>query len=74
MLVTDQGKLIRTVVNTIRIAGRATQGVTLFRVADDEHVVSAARIRETDDDAVDEMTDADVGDAEADAPDNMAPE
>jgi DNA gyrase subunit A len=50
MLVTDQGKLIRTVVNTIRIAGRATQGVTLFKVADDEHVVSAARIRESDDD------------------------
>ena len=48
MLVTDQGKLIRMPVADIRIAGRATQGVTLFRVADDEHVVSAARIRETD--------------------------
>ncbi|MCG2840446.1 DNA gyrase subunit A [Sandaracinobacter sp. RS1-74] len=49
MLVTDQGKLIRMPVRDIRIAGRATQGVTLFKVANDEHVVSAARIRESDD-------------------------
>ncbi|MEO7178224.1 MAG: DNA gyrase C-terminal beta-propeller domain-containing protein, partial [Allosphingosinicella sp.] len=46
MLVTDQAKLIRTTVGDIRIAGRSTQGVTLFRVAVDEHVVSAARIDE----------------------------
>jgi DNA gyrase subunit A len=48
MLVTDQGKLIRMPVRDIRIAGRATMGVTLFKVADEEHVVSAARIRESD--------------------------
>ncbi|MBS3960524.1 MAG: DNA gyrase subunit A [Sandarakinorhabdus sp.] len=48
MLVTDQGKLIRTRVCDIRIMGRATQGVTLFRVAAEEHVVSAARLRESD--------------------------
>jgi DNA gyrase subunit A len=46
MLVTDQAKLIRTTVGDIRIGGRNTQGVTLFRVAEDEHVVSAARIDE----------------------------
>ncbi|QMW22848.1 DNA gyrase subunit A [Sandaracinobacteroides saxicola] len=46
MLVTDQGKLIRTGVSDIRIMGRGTQGVTLFKVADDEHVVSTARIRD----------------------------
>lgn len=49
MLVTDQGKLIRMPVKDIRIAGRATQGVTLFKVAEAEQVVSAARIRESDD-------------------------
>ena len=49
MLVTDQGKLIRMPVADIRIAGRATMGVTLFKVAEDEHVVSAARIRDTED-------------------------
>jgi DNA gyrase subunit A len=46
MLVTDQAKLIRTTVGDIRIAGRNTQGVTIFRVADNEQVVSAARIDE----------------------------
>jgi DNA gyrase subunit A len=51
MLVTDQAKLIRTTVGDIRIAGRNTQGVTIFRVADDEHVVSAARIEESEDEA-----------------------
>ena len=51
MLVTDQAKLIRTTVGDIRIAGRNTQGVTIFRVADEEHVVSAARIEEGEEDA-----------------------
>ena len=44
MLVTDQAKLIRMGVADIRIMGRGTQGVTLFKVADNEHVVSAALI------------------------------
>ena len=40
MMVTDGGKLIRMPVEDIRIAGRKTQGVILFRTADDEQVVS----------------------------------
>jgi len=46
MLVSDGGQVIRTSVNDVRIAGRRTQGVTLFKVAPDEHVVSVARIDE----------------------------
>ncbi|MCJ8189900.1 DNA gyrase subunit A [Sphingomicrobium aestuariivivum] len=46
MLVTDQGKMIRTTVADIRIAGRNTQGVTIFKVAKNEKVVSVARIDE----------------------------
>lgn len=46
MLVSDQGQLIRMPVHNIRIAGRATQGVTLFRVANNEHVVSVATLRD----------------------------
>jgi DNA gyrase subunit A len=42
MLVTDQGKMIRTTVGDIRVMGRNTQGVTIFRVAENEHVVSVA--------------------------------
>ncbi len=49
MLVTDQGKMIRTSVADIRIMGRNTQGVTIFRVAEGEHVVSVAKIDETED-------------------------
>jgi DNA gyrase subunit A len=41
LLVTDKGQLIRTEVGQIRIAGRATQGVILINVGDDEHVVAA---------------------------------
>ncbi len=48
MLVTDQAKMIRTTVGDIRIAGRSTMGVTIFRVAEDEHVVSVARIDESE--------------------------
>src|SRR3546814_10442289 len=36
MLVTDAGKLIRSPVDDIRIAGRTTRGVTLFRIDDSE--------------------------------------
>jgi len=46
MLVTDGGKLIRTPVNGIRIAGRSTQGVIVFSTAEDERVVSVERIGE----------------------------
>ena len=49
MLVTDAGKLIRTPVSGIRIAGRSTQGVIVFDTAEDEKVVSVERIREEED-------------------------
>ena len=48
MLVTDQAKIIRTTVGSIRIAGRNTQGVMIFRVDKNEHVVAVARIDESD--------------------------
>jgi DNA gyrase subunit A len=43
-LVTDQGQLIRTPVAQVRIAGRNTQGVTIIRTGDGEHVVSVERL------------------------------
>lgn len=52
MLVTDGGKLIRMKVSDIRIAGRSTMGVILFRLDNDEKVVSATcvtDIEETED-------------------------
>jgi DNA gyrase subunit A len=44
MLVSDGGKLIRMPVDDIRVCGRKTQGVMLFRTADGERVVSVARL------------------------------
>ncbi|AOG01065.1 DNA gyrase, A subunit [Blastomonas sp. RAC04] len=46
MLVTDQAKLIRLSLSTMRVIGRNSAGVRLFNVAVNEHVVSAARIAE----------------------------
>ncbi|WP_417675027.1 DNA gyrase subunit A [Roseibium sp.] len=48
MLVTNGGQLIRCPVDGIRIAGRATQGVTVFKTAKDEKVVAVERISEVD--------------------------
>ncbi|MEL6287455.1 MAG: DNA gyrase subunit A [Pseudomonadota bacterium] len=44
MLVTDAGKLIRTPVHDVRIAGRNTQGVRVFHTAENERVVSVEHI------------------------------
>ncbi len=52
MMVTDGGKLIRMPVEDIRIAGRKTQGVILFRTAENENVVSVTWL-DADDDAED---------------------
>jgi len=46
MLVTDGGQLIRCPINTIRLAGRSTQGVTVFNTAEGEKVVSVERVSE----------------------------
>ncbi len=54
MLVTDGGQLIRTPVGGIRIAGRNTQGVTIFRTGEDENVVSVERIEDIGEGDVDD--------------------
>lgn len=44
MLVTDQAKLIRMPLSSLRVIGRGSAGVRLFNVGDGEQVVGAARI------------------------------
>ena len=76
MLVTDQGKMIRTTVGDIRIAGRNTMGVTIFRVGENEHVVSVAKIEESEEEEIeiesgDEIApvpDAVIGESELEKP------
>jgi DNA gyrase subunit A len=61
VMVTDGGQLIRTGVVDVRIAGRSTRGVTLFRVAEDERVVTVAHLRDDDEeDETDENTEQDA--------------
>ncbi len=48
MLVTNGGQLIRCPVEGIRVAGRSTQGVIVFRTDSEERVVSVERISEED--------------------------
>ncbi len=51
MLVTDQAKLIRMTTGDLRVIGRNSAGVRLFDVAAGEHVVAAARIEESEEEA-----------------------
>jgi DNA gyrase subunit A len=60
ILATDQGKMIRTTVGSIRIAGRNTQGVMIFRVDKSEHVVSVAKIDEEDEADLDVLNDGEL--------------
>ena len=57
MLVTDGGQLIRTPVDGIRVAGRNTQGVTIFKTREGEKVVSVERVEDSDSDEEDESND-----------------
>ena len=52
MLVTDQAKVIRTTVGDIRLAGRNTAGVMILRVGKAEHVVSVAKIDESEEEEI----------------------
>jgi DNA gyrase subunit A len=72
MMVTDQAKLIRMEVAGMRVIGRNSAGVRLFNVADNEHVVSAALIEESDEepeaDIAADNTNVPAPDVEAPAP------
>ncbi|GAA0744974.1 DNA gyrase subunit A [Sphingomonas sp. ABOLD] len=68
MLVTDQAKMIRMSLGDLRVIGRNSAGVRLFNVAANEHVVSAARIEESEDEAEMNLGDGAVtGEATPDA-------
>ena len=57
MLVTNGGQLIRIPIGGVRFTGRAAQGVTLFRVAEGEEVVSVAWLieDEEEDEAIEQL-------------------
>ena len=58
MLISDKGTLVRARAADVSVIGRNTQGVTLINIAEDEKLVSVAKIAETDEDSNDEDTNA----------------
>lgn len=44
MIITSKGMIVRTPVNGIRVIGRATQGVKVIRLKDEDSVVAVARV------------------------------
>jgi len=72
MLVTDKGQVIRCPVDDIRVAARKTQGVVLFRVGDEEKVVSVSLVGENGDNGDDDTGEAVEGGPDSGAPDDGA--
>ena len=64
MVSTKQGTLIRTSVDGISVIGRATQGVRVIRLADDDEVTAIARIEVEDVVEDEELLDGDSDSAE----------
>jgi len=86
MMITAQGKIIRTAVNQTRAIGRNTQGVTLINCENDDRLVAVCRVVEMDNGDDEPDTDAEPGvdaepaaaqpeaDADAQADDSPEPE
>jgi len=75
VMVTDGGQLIRCPISDISTVGRTTRGVTLFKTAADENVVSVTRLRDVNGDGdLDADTDAADGGEETDGATANAPE
>jgi DNA gyrase subunit A len=55
LVITEQGKMLRTPVNQIRTIGRATQGVRLMVLEAPDRVVSIALVAKTEEDATDDL-------------------
>src|SRR5690606_7992555 len=75
MMVSDGGQVIRVPVAGIRMAGRATKGVTIFSTAKDERVVSVDRISEPEaEEELDEVIEAETAEAAAAGVADAAPD
>ena len=73
MLVTDQAKLIRLPLASLRVIGRGSAGVRLFNVANEEHVVGAVRLADEGVDAIEVGNEVDdEGSGDGDSPDTEA--
>ncbi|MDC0612510.1 DNA topoisomerase (ATP-hydrolyzing) subunit A [Vibrio sp.] len=71
MMITDAGTLVRTRVSEVSQVGRNTQGVTLIKTAEDEHVVGLQRIEEVDEEDIVDSAESD--EVVADSPQSDEP-
>mgnify|MGYP006136655319 FL=1 len=46
ILVSDKGQIIRVNIGQVRIAGRSTQGVSIFKIPDTDKIVNVSRVQE----------------------------
>jgi DNA gyrase subunit A len=67
MFMTQGGMIIRTPVNTVRVIGRATQGVRLVNVKDNDTVVALARVPK-DENEDEESAEAETGEVAEETP------
>ncbi|TAJ42623.1 MAG: DNA gyrase subunit A, partial [Brevundimonas sp.] len=65
LLVTSGGQMIRTRMDQVRIVGRSSQGVTIFRTGKDEKVVSVERLPESGGSDEADVASEEGGEAEA---------
>jgi DNA gyrase subunit A len=68
IMVSDGGQIIRCPVDQISIVGRSARGVTVFKVADEERLVSISRLRDLGDEE-DDGTEGDGAPASAETED-----
>jgi DNA gyrase subunit A len=66
LVITQQGMILRMLTDDVRAIGRATQGVTIINIEDEDKVVSIARLveKEEEDLAVEKEQEDPAGDAE----------
>jgi DNA gyrase subunit A len=61
MIITEHGLTIRLAVSTISLLGRATQGVRLINLKDDDSIASVARVvNETADEVIEEIVESEI--------------
>ncbi len=61
MLVTDAGRLIRVPSDQVRVTGRTSMGVRMFRLGDTEHVTSVFPVLDAPEAAIDDVLEAPTG-------------
>ena len=65
MLITDDGTIIRSAVEDVRLCGRFTQGVKLMKLAEGSHVVGVARAEKEEEEPEEIETEGEAEETEA---------